>query len=65
MNIAQVVKQVAVSIEQQTVVLELICSDEYGANVLFDDVLSRLNSDGGLSLLLRTGGMIVDSGASS
>lgn len=48
-----VVTSVAASIEGNTVLLELICSDEYAAQVVHEDVVARLNSDIGLRMTLR------------
>lgn len=48
-----VVTRAAASIEGSTVVLELICVDEYAAQVVFDDVVARLNSEDGLRMRLR------------
>jgi len=63
MNIAQIVKQIAISAEDQVVVVELICSDAYGAQVLSDDIISRLKCDHVLSLIVKVGGVAADSGA--
>lgn len=48
-----VAHQVAVSHDEETVLLELICKDAYGACVLYDDVLSRLQSERGLHLFVQ------------
>lgn len=48
-----VVTSMAASIEDKTVVIELICSDTYAAQVVYEDVLARLNSDEGLKLTLK------------
>ncbi len=61
-DIAQIVKQIAVSAEDRTVVVELICSDPYGAQVLSDDITSRLKIDQVLSLIVKVGAT-VESGA--
>lgn len=53
-----VVRQMAVGIEGATVTIELICADAYGAMVLNDDIVSRLKSDGALSLSLRAGAVL-------
>lgn len=61
-NIAKIVRQVAVSHDDGTVLVELICSDELAAIVLYDDILSRLNSQGGLSLWLLCGDVVAEAG---
>lgn len=48
-----VVTHVAASIDEKTVVLELICTDEYAAQVVYEDALARLNSDDGLRMTLK------------
>jgi hypothetical protein len=58
--LARTVKQIAVSHDANTVLVELICTDEYGALVLYDDVLSRLQTDGGCSLHVRVGATVDD-----
>ena len=58
MNIAQIVKQIAVSAEDNTVCVELICSDAYGAQVLSDDITSRLKIDHVLSLIVKVGATV-------
>jgi hypothetical protein len=59
-SIVLVAKQIAVSHEEKTVLIELICSDAYAAVVLYDDVLSRLNSESGLKLTVRCGPALND-----
>jgi hypothetical protein len=61
-NLAGIVKQIAVATEAETVILELICGDVYGAQVLHDDIASRLKTDRVLSLIVKVGGK-VESGA--
>lgn len=53
-----VVRQMAVGIDGDTVTIELICADAYGALVLNDDIVSRLKADGALSLSLRVGSVL-------
>jgi hypothetical protein len=48
-----VVTQVASSIDGNTVVIELICTDDYAAQVVFDDVRARLDSEDGLRMTLK------------
>jgi hypothetical protein len=55
-NLAGIVKQIAVATEAETVILELICGDVYGAQVLHDDIASRLKTDRVLSLIVKVGG---------
>lgn len=63
-NISEIVPQVAVSCEKKIVLIKLICSDEYAARVLFDDVVSRITSGDGLKLRLH-GRLQAESGTSS
>jgi hypothetical protein len=63
-NIRDIVPQAAVSCDKKTVLIELICADEYAARVLFDDVVSRVTSGDGLKLRLR-GRLEAESEASS
>lgn len=48
-----VVTRMAASIEDKTVVIELICADAYAAQVVYEDVVARANSDEGLTLKLK------------
>jgi hypothetical protein len=48
-----IVTEIAVSIEESTVTIELICADAYAAEVLCDDIVSRVSSGGGLQLNVR------------
>jgi hypothetical protein len=52
-DLNSVIKQIAVDIEDRTVLIELICSSELGARVLFEDVVARMESDCGLSLKIK------------
>jgi hypothetical protein len=63
-NIQGIVPQVAVNLEGKTVQIELICSDEYAAAVLFEDVIAKMRSDVGLSLELKAN-LVAESEASS
>jgi hypothetical protein len=45
-------RKVAVSVRFDTVMLEVICGDEYEAQVLYDDLVDRLKSGEGISLSL-------------
>lgn len=54
-SLAEVTKHIAVSHDEKTVFIELICTSELAANVLYDDVLSRLNSGAGLTLWVKAG----------
>lgn len=63
-NLAGVVKQIAVATEDRTVIVELICDNAYGAQVLSDDIVSRLKTDKVLSLIVKVGAT-VDSGVRS
>lgn len=62
-DIAQTVAQIAVSHEDKTVWIELICRDELGACVLYDDVLSRMNSPEGMRLFVKCRDQVVEEGA--
>jgi hypothetical protein len=52
-SLTGVVTGVAASIDGDTVVLELICANDYAAEVVFEDVLARLNSEEGLRMTLK------------
>jgi hypothetical protein len=54
-SLTGIVTQVASSIDGNTVVLELICTDDYAAQIVLDDVRSRLTSADGLRMTLRVG----------
>ena len=43
-------KKIAVSIKFDIVSIELICGDDYLANVLYDDLVERLQSGQGITL---------------
>jgi hypothetical protein len=43
-------KKIAVSVIFDTVKLEIICGDDYEAQVLYDDLIERLRSGEGISL---------------
>ena len=43
-------KKIAVSVMFDTVKLEVICGDDYEAQVLYDDLIERLRSGEGISL---------------
>lgn len=63
-SLAEIVKSVAVSIEDgNTVVIELICGDEYAAVLLYEDVLSRMASERGMMLRLKAGAVVEGEGA--
>jgi hypothetical protein len=47
---AKVGKKLAVSVLFDTVSVEIICGDEYEAQVLFDDIVERMQSGEGISL---------------
>lgn len=63
-NLAGVVKQIAVATDQETVIIEPICDNAYGAQVLSDDIVSRLKTDKVLSLIVKVGAT-VESGVRS
>lgn len=42
--------KLAASIMLDTVNIELICGDEYAANVLYEDIIDRLKAGEGLTL---------------
>jgi hypothetical protein len=63
-SIRNIVPQVAVSLEGKTVQIELICSDEYAAIVLFDDVIAKMGSEAGLKLDIKAN-LVRQSGAAS
>lgn len=48
-----IVKQIAISVEEKTVFIELICANNYAAQVLNDDLTSRLKTDQVLSLIVK------------
>jgi hypothetical protein len=52
-TLTRIIRKSAISIKERTVIIELICSDVYGANVVYDDVLESITSDRGLTLKLR------------
>jgi hypothetical protein len=60
-NLAGIVKQIAVGTEGRTVCVELICSDAYGAQVLSDDITSRLKTDRVFSLICKVGAEVPES----
>ena len=63
-SLANIVKQVAVSVEDgTTVVIELICGDEYAALLLHEDVVSQLNSEAGMRLWIKAGAVVEGEGA--
>jgi hypothetical protein len=43
-------KKIAVSVMFDTVKVEIICGDDYEAQVLYDDLIERLRSGEGISL---------------
>ena len=43
-------KKLAVSVKFDVVQLEIICGDDYEAQVLFDDLIDRLRDGEGISL---------------
>lgn len=57
-NLANIVKQIAVGADGKTVCVELICADEYGAQILCDDITSRLKTDRVLKLTVKCGAEI-------
>jgi hypothetical protein len=52
-NIASTIPTIAVSVENCTVTIEMICADPYAARVVYDDVLSKVTSDAGVVLRFR------------
>lgn len=63
-DLNRIIKQVAVDVDERTVLIELICSSELGARVLFEDVVARMESDRGLQLGIKAG-RIVETGQAS
>lgn len=55
-NLAGIAKQIAVATEEETVFIELICGDAYSAQVLGDDIASRLKTDHVLALIVKVAG---------
>lgn len=53
-SIIPVCTKIAVSHQGSTVLIELICKNELGAVVLYDDVVSRLTSESGISLFIKS-----------
>lgn len=51
----QVVKQVALDVDGQTVILEMICASELGASVLLDDLSERLKTGKPVTITLTAG----------
>ena len=47
--------KLAVNIMLDTVSIELICGDEYAAEVLYDDIIDRLKAGEGLTLTANQG----------
>lgn len=43
-------KKVAISVQFDVVMIELICGDEYAAQVLYDDLVERMQSGEGVTL---------------
>lgn len=54
-SLADIVKQIAVSTAGRTVCVELICEDAYGAQIVSDDIKSRLQTDKVFSLVCKVG----------
>ena len=52
-DLAKLVREGAVTVRDNTVIIELICADSYGAQVFGDDIVQRFGSEGGLVLKLR------------
>ncbi|WP_445222225.1 hypothetical protein ACKWRH_21455 [Bradyrhizobium sp. Pa8] len=57
----QVVKQVALDVEGDTVIVEMICSSELGASVLLDDLTERLKTGKPVTITL-TAGQVIEGG---
>lgn len=52
-NIKDIVPTIAIGVVGHTVVVELICTDGYAARILFDDMVSCAQSDGGMKLQFK------------
>lgn len=52
-SLVGVVTEIQVGIEDTKVIIELICANAYAAEVLCDDVVSKLSSEGGLRLNVK------------
>lgn len=50
-----VAQKVAIGVEANTVTVNLICSDNYAAQVLYDDLTERLSAGNGLKIHLAAG----------
>jgi hypothetical protein len=59
-NLAGVVKQIEIATEGNVVAIELICGDAYAAQVLSDDLVSRLKTDHVLSMIVKVGAVVGD-----
>lgn len=57
----QVVKQVVLDREGDTVIIGMICSSELGASVLLDDLAERLKTGRPMALTL-TAGKVIEEG---
>lgn len=47
-------QKIAVSVQMDTVHIELICGDLYAAQVLYDDLIDRLRAGEGITLSVAT-----------
>lgn len=43
-------KRITVSVQFDTVAIEIHCGDEYAAQVVYDDITETLKADGGVKL---------------
>lgn len=54
-SLAGIVKQIAVATTGKTVCVELICANAYDAQIVSDDITSRLKIDKVFSLVCQVG----------
>ena len=47
-------KKIALSVKLDVVSIQIICKDEYFANVLYDDILDRLQAGDGVMIAVDT-----------
>jgi hypothetical protein len=58
-----VVKQCALDIDGDTVVIELICTSELAASVLLDDLKGRLQTGAPVAITITAGRLLEGNGA--
>lgn len=58
-----VIKQVAIAVDAETVIIEMICTSELAASVLLDDLTERLKTGKPVTITL-TAGKVLEGDAS-